>query len=66
MASPRLWSKYALARHTFQLDPSPANEGAVIATYGEWIRSFEPDDADECISLICRDLARYLEREKAA
>lgn len=64
--SPRLWSRYALAKHTFELDPSPLNEGAVIAAYSEWVRQFEPDDADDLISLMIRNLARQIEDRKAA
>lgn len=58
--SPRLWSRYREAMEAFTADPTPRNEGIVIARYAEFAREACPDDAAELISLLCRTTAEYV------
>lgn len=57
MADHRLWSRYALAREQFELNPSPTREAAAIASYAEFVRSFCPEHAHGLITLLCANLA---------
>jgi hypothetical protein len=64
MPEPRLWSRYVSARAAFERDPSPRNEGAVVASYADGVRCLCPDSA-HCLTLLCRNLANLKAREAA-